>query len=57
MFRIFNANPVREADGSWRSNEGNIVVSLRVPGQLKDKMLAIMAEDMRKLDMGQEPEI
>ncbi|KAJ7803883.1 hypothetical protein B0H14DRAFT_2384225, partial [Mycena olivaceomarginata] len=37
MFRIFPSNPVRVPDGSWQSNEGNVVVSLRVPWDIKDK--------------------
>ncbi|KAJ7121825.1 transferase family-domain-containing protein [Mycena crocata] len=57
MFRIFPANPVRAADGTWTSNEGNVVVSLRVPGEIKGKMVAMMEKDMRKLDMGQELDI
>ncbi|KAJ6524028.1 hypothetical protein B0H19DRAFT_1244068 [Mycena capillaripes] len=57
MFRIFPSNPVRMPDGSWRSNEGNVVVSLRVPWDIKDKMLAMMAEDMSKLDDGKDLDI
>lgn len=57
MFRIFPSNPVRVPDGSWQSNEGNVVVSLRVPWDIKDKMLAMMAEDMGKLDEGKDLDI
>lgn len=54
MFRVFPANPVKNRDGIWDSNEGSVVVAFRVDNSLRDKMTEMFHEDMRRLEVGLE---
>jgi hypothetical protein len=49
---MFSISPARPVDATWTRNEGHMVVSLRVPGEIRDRMVDIMAQDMRRLGRG-----
>jgi hypothetical protein len=49
---MFSISPARPVDATWTRNEGQMVVSLRVPGEIRDRMVDIMAQDMRRLGRG-----
>jgi len=45
-FRIWKANPVKRADGTWDSYDGGIDVAFTLQPELKRKFLALVAQDM-----------
>ncbi|KIM92455.1 hypothetical protein PILCRDRAFT_810513 [Piloderma croceum F 1598] len=46
LFRIWKANPVKRADGTWDNSEGGADVTLTLPHDFKPKFLALIAQDM-----------
>ncbi|KAJ7101623.1 hypothetical protein C8R43DRAFT_1047970 [Mycena crocata] len=50
--QMFTISPAMPVDGSRTRNDGHVVVSLRVPDEIRDWMADIMADDMRRLGRG-----
>ncbi|KAJ7203648.1 hypothetical protein GGX14DRAFT_651935 [Mycena pura] len=50
--QMFSISPAMPVHGTWTRNKlkGHVVVSLRVPGEINDRMVDIMADDMRSQD-------
>ena len=44
--RIWKANPVKRADGTWDSYDGGIDVAFTLQPEVKRKFLALVAQDM-----------
>lgn len=48
-FRLWRANPVKRADGTWDSYNGGADVMFALKNDLKPKFLEIVAQDMQAL--------
>ena len=48
--RLWAANPERSADGTWKDNEGGILIMLRLKKDVKERFDSLLEKELKELE-------